>query len=141
MGAPTINQIREALATRLEAIAGTQVSAYLLGNPTPPTLQVISGEITYDESCGSGAEQGYQFKVQAMVGVPGDIGAQKRLGEYSDARGSKSVNATIAADKTLGGVVDNAHVESASEEKIYELPGAPAVIGREWLIEVLAAGA
>jgi len=136
----TINQAREALATRLESIAGTQVSAYLLGNPTPPSLQVIGGEIVYEETCGAGALMGYMFKVQAMVGVPSDIGAQKRLGEYSDASGSKSIRACIAADKTLGGVVDSAHVESASEEKTYELLSGNVVIGREWLVEVLAAG-
>jgi len=141
MAAPTINQIREAIKTRLEGIAGTQVSAYVLGNPTFPSLQVVSGEITYDETVGTAALKGYEFKVQAMVGAVTDIGAQKLLGEYSDSTGSKSVFATIGADHTLGGVVQHADVVSASEEKIYELPNGSPTIGREWILEVIAAGA
>lgn len=140
MAAPTINQIREALATRLGNIPDTQISAYALSNPTPPTLQVVSGEIPYDETFGSSASMTYQFKVQALAGAVTDIGAQKLLGAYADTAGTKSVHATIGADKTLGGVVLMAQVENATPEQVYEINGN-AVIGREWIVEILASGA
>ena len=140
MAAPTINAIREALATRLENIADTQVSAYALSNPTPPTLQIVSGEIEYDVTMGAGANGGLQLKIQGLVGLPTDIGAQKLLGAYSDHRGNKSVYATVAADHTLGGVVLHANVISASEEQIYTTDRG-AYIGREWIVEILAPGA
>ena len=137
--APTVNQIREAIAAVLGTIPDTQVSAWLLGSPTLPCLQVVSGEIPYDETFGRGSDM-YVFKVQAMVGLVTDIGAQKRLGQYANATGTYSVRAAIDADNTLGGVVQHAQVTSASEEQVYSLPERPPVIGREWTIEVLATG-
>ncbi len=140
MAAPTINAIREALATRLGNIADTQVSAYALSNPTPPALQIVGAEIEYDVTMGAGANGGLQLKIQGLVGLPTDIGAQKLLGSYSDHRGSKSVYAAVAADHTLGGVVLHANVISASEEQIYTTDRG-AYIGREWIVEILAPGA
>lgn len=140
MAAPTLNEIREALATRLNTIADTQVSAYALSNPTPPTLQVVGGEIEYDETFGASAEGGMHLKIQGLIGAPGDIVVQKRLGDYSDHRGAKSVKATVQADPTLGGVVLHADVISASAEQVYATDRG-SYLGREWIVEVTARGA
>ena len=139
MAAPTVNELREAIATLLDAIPDTQVSAYLLGNFTPPCLQVMSGEIPYDASFGRGSDT-YSFKVQALVGLPTDISAQKLLGRYADSTGTYSVYAALTADKTLGGIAQDLEIQMASEEQIYTMSDRHPVIGREWAIEVTAPG-
>ena len=140
---PTINDIRVALANTLKAsISGIQISPWLLGGPTPPVLQIVSGPLDYDGTFGASAQKDYQFKVQGMIGLATDIGAQKRLGDLSDPNGPKSVWAAIAADHTLGGVVLFANVISASEEMVYNIAAErPQVIGREWIVEIEAPGA
>jgi len=139
MSAPTINEQREALATILGSIPNTQVSAYGLSNPTPPTLQVVGGALPGDITFGASADEGNEFKIQLLAGLATDIGAQKLIGRYCDVSGNYSIKAKIAADPTLGGVVRYASVESVSEEQIYTSDRG-AYVGREFLIEVIAAG-
>jgi len=50
------------------------VSAYALGNPTMPVLQIVSGEIPYDDTFGGGSDT-YEFKIWALSGASSDIGA------------------------------------------------------------------
>lgn len=138
MAAPTINEMREALAATLETIPSTQVSAYVLANPTLPSIQIISGESEYDETFGQGMAM-YNFKAQVMAGMVADIGAQKLLGRYADITGSYSIKAKLKAAPTLGGVVQHADIESVSDEQTYEMPSG-LVIGRVFTIAVLAAG-
>ena len=138
MAAPTVNAMRDAIAATLVPIPDTQISAYALTNPTPPTLQVLAGETPYDETFGRGMDM-HNFKIQAIAGLTSDIGAQKLHGRYVDATGTHSVRAAIAADPTLGGVVKHAQVIGAGEEVTYA-PERGAYVGREFAVEVLAAG-
>lgn len=138
----TIRQMREALATTLgTSISGVQVSPWLLSAFTPPSLQIKSGVLNYDSSFGAVAEKTYTFQILGMIGLATDIGAQILLSELSDAESDKSVWGAVAKDETLGGVVLNAQVVQASEEHYYR-PAAerPEIIGREWTVDILAAG-
>lgn len=130
-------QIRSGLATRLAAISGDyQVSAYQLSAPTPPCLVVSRGPITYDQTMGRGGDE-MRFTVIAYVQFTTDQGSQKKLDVLAAPSGVGSLKAVVEADKTLGGVVDDTWVSEATEERVYEAPGKPPMLGCEWTVLVL----
>jgi len=128
------------LATLSGAPANVQISAYMLGNPTPPTLQVMGpDQIDYDLAMQRGLDE-WRFIVQGFVGAMTDRGAQVNLDAWLAPTGSLSVKAAIEADRTLGGSVQDSYVESASGYKIYQLDAGHQVLGAEWTIRLLALG-
>lgn len=132
----TLAQIREGLKTNLSAIEGCQVSAYMLSNPTTPSLQVNGpDEITYDLSMHRGLDE-MTVVVQGLVGSPTDIGRQVVLDEWLAPNGSKSVKAAIEADHTLGGLVAGARVARVSGYRVYALPNQGATLGAEWFVDI-----
>lgn len=101
-----LTQIREAIAESLRSISDVQVSAYLLSNPTPPTLMVTPGEIDYHQALQDGMEM-YTLRVQALVAHTGDIGPQQQLDGMLASTGNRSIKAAVELEPTLGGLVDD----------------------------------
>ena len=140
MAAPPLAELRAGLATNLGTIADVQVSAYMLGNPTPPTIHLLPEEITYDGAMGRGMDT-WTITVQAFVGLVSDVGAQKRLDQMLAPTGATSVKAAVEADRTLGGKCSDLRVVSASGYKVYALAGQQgAVLGCEWTVQIIAIG-
>jgi hypothetical protein len=142
--APTFQEIREGLATNLASIPNVQVSAYVLGNPTMPAIEVVPGwegrdGIDYDKTFRRGLDA-LVFTVRAMVGTPTDIGAQKRLDRMISPTGEDSIKAAVEADGTLGGVVEDLHVTSCSGYKAFARDGGTVALGANWRVEVWAEG-
>jgi hypothetical protein len=136
----TVAQIREGLAANLAGIAGVQVSAYMLANPTPPTIHVYPGQIEYDGAMIRGVDR-WTMIVQAFVGLVSDIGAQVKLDTFIAPSGAGSVKAGLEADRTLGGLVQSLRVTECSGERVYVREGAGPVLGAEWQVQILASGA
>ena len=129
--------IREALAKNLEAIPNVQTSAWILANPTPPTLYVLPDEVQYDKVFGRGHDDNL-LRVQALVGVPGDISAQRKLDEFLEPAGASSVKAAVEADPRLGGLVDDLRVTSCESYRIYAQPDQRQYLGAQWRVFVMA---
>lgn len=137
----TLEEIREGIAANLQPLPGVQVSAYQLGAPTLPCVEVFpaSKAIEYDKSFQRGFDRWY-LKVRAFTGGATDIGAQKRLDVMIASSGPGSVKTLIESDPQLGGAVTDLRVTQCSGYKTYERPSGPMVLGAEWDVEVWADG-
>lgn len=144
----TFRQMREGIAANLQAITSLQVSAYMLGNPTPPYAEVIPGwpegrgdrgEIDYDRAFQRGLDS-VAFTVRVMVGSASDIGAQKRLDGHLDPAGATSVKQATESDTTLGGVVEDLRVVRCGGYRLFPRDGGAPLLGAEWMVEVWTKG-
>ena len=138
----TVAELREAITANLNAhLTDIQATAYMLSNPTPPTIQVYpggpAGDLEYDLAMARGLDQ-WMFTVQAFVGVTGDIAAQKRLDVYIASSGPQSVKAAIESDPTLGGL-GSCRVQRCGGYRTYTLETG-SYLGAEWYVQVLATG-
>ncbi len=135
--------IRAVLATRLSTLLGTggQSSAYMLDNPTPPTLHVLGLSATdYDTTFGRGGD-GLSITIQGIAGSTAMQAAQETLDNWLDTTGSTSVKAGIETERpapvTLGGLVAACRVTSTTGARIFKLPNGTDVWGAEWTLEIL----
>lgn len=131
--------VRAGLKTNLSAIKATQVSAYLLSNPSPPTLMVMAGPTQFDQAMGRGVDR-WTLVVQGITGLASDQSAQQKLDEWRRGSGATSVKAAIESDKTLGGTCQNLLVTQVSGDNIYSPDGKGPYLGCEWTVEVLGTG-
>lgn len=136
-----MTEIREALAEALSAIPDYQVTAYMLADPTPPSLSLFPAELEYDMSFqGGGGTDDWTFTVQAAVGMASDIGAQQKLDELIAREGPSSVKGALEpppGQPGLGGLVDDVRVESCTGYRIYGRPAGEPVLGAEWRVKVI----
>lgn len=140
MPAPTVSDLRTALAANLSSIVGVQQSAYMLANVTPPAIEVTLGEVQFDDAMSRGLDS-WRFVVRAYVGNVSDVGAQKVLDKMIDPSGATSVKAALETDRTLGGKAEDLRVLSASGYQVYGRPNGPDLLGCEWQVDVIALGA
>ena len=131
----SISDLRQALATSLAPLQPDfQVSAYILANPTPPTVQIYPSETTYDLVMRRGLDE-VHMTIQAMVPLDGgDIGAQQLLDNLMESSGSRSVKALIdgnSADATLGGLVNTLTVNTMTGPRLATINGVPLLV-TEW---------
>ncbi len=138
--------IRQALADQLAAVTGTQVSAYMLTNPTPPAIHVFpggdAGDFEYHQASFGGAEL-WPFTIQAVApGASGDIGGQKILDSYIESTGAQSVKAGLeGGDKTLGGLIQDLIVVSCTPYQVFVFDGQrQPCIGSTWRVNVFVTG-
>lgn len=138
----SFTQIRKGIATNLGSLGDPwQVSPYMIGNPTPPTIWVVPEESDYDEAMGRGLDC-LKFTVQAFVGVVADQQAQARLDALLDPASSTSVKALVESDKTLGGAVQTLRVVKHHGYQIYEHPNVGRgmshgqFVGSQWSVDV-----
>lgn len=133
----TLRQIREGLAANLASIPNLQQSAYMLSNPTPPSAEVVPGEVVYDQAFVRGHDV-WMMKVRVMAGAVTDRGCQARLDRFLAPSGPDSVKAALESDPTLGGTVDDLHVQRSSGYQLMGRDGGGPVLSAEWDVEVLA---
>lgn len=131
----TALEVRTAIATALRVIPGLQASPYMLANPTPPAAHVLRGDILYDQAMQGGTHI-WTMRVQVFVSLVSDIGGQMLLDEYLSPDGARSVKAAVEADRTLGGIVDDLHVTTASGEQVYVRDQSGQLLGSDWNVEV-----
>ena|SRR6266542_2531267 len=112
----TIAEIRAGLAANLSAAYGAnlEVSPYVLGQTTPPSMQVVPGEINYDQAMRRGLDI-LEFFIEIVVGSAMDQGAQVKLDTYLAPTGSSSVKTAIESDPTLGGKVGGVRATGVSD--------------------------
>lgn len=129
--------LREALAASLSSLPGVQENAYVLGNPSPPTVEVEPGVIEYDLAMQRGLDK-WMFIVRLFIATTTDIGVQKRLDEFIDPTGSMSVKTLIEVDRSLGGTCDFVRVISCSGYRTYASGRSASSIslGAEWTVQV-----
>ncbi len=137
----TLAEIRAGLATNLAGIGNDlQVSAYMLDNPSPPTIQVMGlEEIEYDQAMARGLDE-ITIIVQAFAGTPVDRAAQTLLDTWQTGFGGTSVKAAIESDRTLGGIVEDLQVVRSSGDRIYNLPDRSESRGCEFFVRILNTG-
>ncbi len=128
--------VREALRVALTTVGtDVQVSGYLLGQPTPPTLQVLPGEQTYDRAMHRGLDI-RTFTIQGFVAYNEGETSQRLLDELMAPTGIRSVKTALETDKTLGGVVSSLHVTSDSGYSMQLHPSGVWMLLCEWTAEV-----
>lgn len=138
----TIEQIRKGIAANIKAAMpdDVQISAYVLAQPTPPTIHVMPSRIDYDQAMHSGMQNAI-FTVQMVVGAVGDIAAQMRLDRYIMAGGTTSVKAAIESDPTLGGIVDDLQVTDCTGYQTIAFDGRAPLLGCTWSLWVMMGAA
>jgi len=129
--------ICEGLETRLATLADVQSSAYMLAQPTPPTLQVVPEFAEWHRAFVDGLE-GRRVTVQGIVPLGADIAAQRRLYAWLDTTGAESVKAAIEADRTLGGLPVEATVTGHNRPQPVAIEGRGLMLVVEWTVEIIA---
>lgn len=109
----TVTQIKEGLQTRLATISGLRAYVQQPDNANAPFGWPMLESITYNGAMGGGLII-HTFTVSVVVGRASERTAQNALDGYLSYAGATSVRAAIEGDRTLGGVVQDLIVESAS---------------------------
>ncbi len=128
-----------AVAEAMSDLPDIQESAYMLANPTPPTIEAIPGEVEYDQTFGRGHDKWYAT-LRLTVGTPTDKGAQLLLRKYRDPAGAYSVKAAVEADRTFGGLCDNSRVTKVSPMRQFRRPEGEVVLGCDFELEYWGSG-
>ena len=142
----SLQAIREGLVRALSVIPDVQVLPYMISDPTPPTIWVVAGPVTYDVAYARGADD-LTMIVQAFVALTSDIAAQQRLDRFMLPGGPESVKAAIEAKMigettvTLGGACADLRVTGISRPQVEPAisrsqTGGQPLIAAEWRIEV-----
>lgn len=149
-----LDAIRQGLAANLVPLrtAGIvgQVSAYLLDNPTPVSLQVVGVDQAEYDTQGFGANQhSWTFIVEAALGLVSDIGAQKTLNGLLE---TNAVKDALETDRLLTsrlgdtGQVTTGHTAAAQRLKVTRyrghgrarFPNGVELLLATWEVEVTA---
>jgi hypothetical protein len=133
--------IRQGLANALAPLntptSWIQITPYMIVNPTPPHIQIMPGEITYDIAGRRGGDE-LIFVVQGFVVANFDVNSQKKLDQMLADGGPMSVKALVEADRRLGGVIDDLRVRRNSGYNVYSLQSRGPVLGADWEVEVVS---
>lgn len=113
---------------------GVQVGKYVLSSPTPPTLQIRLGPITYDLAMGRGLDE-VTLIVQGLA-TPTEAG-QMLLDEW--AASSAGVKAAIETDRSLGGAVNDCVVRTLADPILATVGGLDVLLA-EWSVTVYPQG-
>ncbi len=139
MPTATTAEIRVAIKAALDnvttGVTGWQTSAYMLSLPQPPTIDVYPDVYEFDSAMHRGLDT-LHFIVRAMVAFNQDQGAQIRLDTLLDTRATGGLKTVLEADRTLGGVVQDIHVEGTSGYRGIQVDGVPALIAVEFNVLV-----
>lgn len=141
-----LSVLRPALVTALSGVAaaavdgGMQLSAYMLGSPTFPTIEVAGPEeIIYDIAGSRGGDQ-VNILIRAFVGLTTDQGAQIVLDQLLNSDGPLSVKQAVEADSKLGGACDDLRVVKCTGYQVYSAAnpagGHDFVVGAEWTVQI-----
>ena len=135
----TTAQIRDALAAAISnGVAGAwQVSAYMLALPQPPAIDLRPSGIRFDASMDRGNDD-LSYTIRAFTAYNSDQGAQIKLDTLLDRNPSSTtgLKAILETDKTLGGVVADLRIMTASDYKPLTIEGQPPLLAVEFTVLV-----
>ncbi len=127
--------MKQAIASNLrDSITGVQVLEYVSDQVVPPAIDIRRGLVDYDQALHGGTHR-WTMLVRAFVATVTDKSAQARLDSYLDPDGGDSVKAAIESDRTLGGLVADLQVKTATGEQTYTI-GQLQLVGSEWTVEI-----
>jgi hypothetical protein len=132
------DQIRVGLELSDAGAHGIQVEPIRVANPTPPTIDMIPDTPFLERTAQGGHSWEAVFVVRARVGTVDNVSAQQLLLGLLDPRQDSSLRAVIEADRTIGGTVDDSHLDqlSPSGQIIYQETGT-TLLGAEWRIRLV----
>ena len=109
----TVSQIKAGLAANLATVSGLRAYAYQPDNVNTPFAWPLLDSIQYNGAMGGGLIT-HRFTISVVVGRSAERTAQTLLDGYLSYAGAISIRQAIESDRTLGGVVQDLIVESAS---------------------------
>lgn len=139
MAAPTVRQIRQGLADRLDTIDGLRVFSTIPGQFSPPAGIVSMPWREETETMRRGTDE-WRILAWVVVARQADAQSEHLLEEYLDPTGSKSVRAAVRGDTTWGGVINKGSVFEASAEATRLELGDHIWIGLRFEFRFLADG-
>ncbi len=134
----SIRTIRNALGTRLESISGLTVHRRVpaFGKLNPPCVVISPARQEPEQTFGRGDLAKYEFDILVMVkGGQGREPAQDALDTYPATSSTGGIFGALAADRTLGGVVDHTFVKSLSDYGDIEVTQDITHLGCNVLVE------
>lgn len=131
-----IDEICTALADVLAEVPGLRVYDYLPGQVEPPAAMVRPDSIAYASSLQAGSHD-LTLVVLVLVSGVHEATSQRAMRAFIDPTGETSIPAAIAAEPTLGDVVDDAKATSLRSFGQMEYAGIP-YLAAELVVEVLA---
>jgi len=128
--------IRQALADNISRnITSLTVYPSLRAAPALPCAQITRGPIEYQVAFNDGLHRP-DFIVTVYVPLQNDVLAQQNLDAYMEVDGADSIKAAIESDCTLGGLVQDLDVVSATGEQPYTTAAGAQVLGTDWTVQV-----
>lgn len=109
----TITQIKTGLATRLSTVSGLRTYNYQPDQLNPPMAFAMLESLNYHRTMRTALTE-MQFTVRVIVARATERPAEYALDTYTSATGAGSIKEAIEGDRTLGGIVDDLIVESAT---------------------------
>lgn len=110
--------IRNALTTRLRSIDKLTVHPRVpdFGYLNPPCATIMPTRGEPEQTFGRGDLTKWEFDVTVLVpGAQGRLDAQDQLDKYTATSSTGGIFGAIAADRTLGGVVDTTFFKAMSD--------------------------
>lgn len=107
----TLEQVMQAIETRLDTIDGLRVSDTVPGQVNPPQAIVgVPPVESYPTGLQRYARPTLAPTITVLTSLAMDRVGQLALAAYADPTGARSIPATLATDPTLGGVVSDCQV-------------------------------
>jgi hypothetical protein len=133
----TLSRIRDGVVANLRTAYpdGVQVGKYALANPSPPTLQILAGGITYHLAMHGGLHS-VTLTIQGLA-MLSDNG-QELLDEWMDVAPG-GVKDAVEVDRSLGGSCDDLIVRSVAPVRIAIVGGIDYLLA-EWTVEIYPQG-
>jgi hypothetical protein len=128
-----------ALEANLKAIDGVQTSPFPLGAPSPPTIQLLPGPVTYDLAMGRGLDTD-TVTIQALAPTADLEGATRQMLAFMEATGASSIKEAAESDKTLGGWADDMIVTVCSGVSLAQTRNGIDVLLAEWTTIIYVKG-
>lgn len=135
----SISDIMVGLENRLKTIPGLRASDYVPDQINPPVAVVGVPPIeNYHQTMKRGTTV-YVFAVTVIVSASLDRAGQRLLAEYVDPFGEKSIRKAIESERSLGGIVNDAVVDSFRPLGLEEV-GAIPYYGGVFTVRVVVPG-
>ena len=138
--AASIDEVMDALGTRLNTITGLRGHGYAPDNPSPPTAFPLVPDIgSYRETMKRGTYV-IPFQIALLTGAQLDRTGQRSLARFVSQTGAASVRAALEdGDKTLGGLIHDLVVDSFTSRGLEEI-GLVGYYGGLFAVRVMAPG-
>jgi len=144
MAAPTVLQVMQGIAERLDTIDGLRVESYIADQINPPMAVVGPPPIENYHTAFHRGTWELRPQVYILVSAALDRVGQEALASYADVSGDTSIPAAIEGDRsqggqTLGGIVDDCVVDSFRPLGMEEV-GLIGYYGGVFELRVIASG-